>query len=106
MSVVVLDIGGDRIFEVVVSDWGANSNSETIIVIIRGSESCDAFLKYNELFDDGVFDIAIYFGGDYNTERLDLETAKWVVEHLVEKNWENPSVSSFEELKIDSPPFI
>ena len=61
--------------------------------------------KYDELFADGVYDISIIFGGDYNEERFDLETAKWTVEYLLEQGWENDSVSTFEELRHDSPPF-
>lgn len=93
-----------RTFEVVVSEWSGD-NTETVTVEIEGSESRDAFPRYDELFADGVFDIAIHFGGDYNAGRHDLETAKWVVETLVKDGWENPSVKTFEDLKIDSPPF-
>jgi hypothetical protein len=52
-----------------------------------------------------VYDIAIHFGGDYNEERYDLETAKWTVEFLLESGWEHDSVSSFEDLWFDSGPF-
>ena len=38
---------------------------------ISGHPSHDAFPRYQELFEDGVFDIGIHFGGDYNEERLD-----------------------------------
>jgi len=74
-------------------------------VEIKGSASRDAFPKYDELFADGVYDIAIHFGGDYNEERFDLDTARWTVESMLEGGWENESVTSFEALKIDSPPF-
>ena len=93
-----------RTFEVTISDYRA-VNTEKIVVTIRGSEAKDAFPKYNELFADGVLDMGIHFGGDYNEGRHDLDTAKWLVEYLIESKWDNPSVSKFEELKIDSPPF-
>lgn len=93
-----------RTFAVEVSDWGGSS-AETIEVEIRGSDSRDAFPRYDELFADGVYDIAIHFGGDYNEERFDLETARWTVASLLEAGWANPAVASFEDLTVDSPPF-
>jgi len=95
---------GVRTFEVEVYDWD-QAVTENVTVEIRGSESRDAFPKYDELFADGVFDIAVHFGGDYNQERFDLDTASWLVDYLLEGGWENPSVGSFDELAIDSPPF-
>jgi len=93
-----------RTFEVTVSDYQA-VNSEKIVVTIRGSEAKDAFPKYNELFADNVLDMGIHFGGDYNEGRHDLDTAKWLVDYLLENKWNNPSVTQFKDLKIDSPPF-
>ncbi|MFT7623997.1 MAG: hypothetical protein ACI9WU_003183, partial [Myxococcota bacterium] len=55
--------------------------------------------------EDGVFDIAIHFGGDYNKERHDLETAKWTVETLIEGGWTSPDATDYDSLKIDSAPF-
>ncbi|MDY0004665.1 MAG: hypothetical protein RBU30_25440, partial [Polyangia bacterium] len=105
MSVVAPETGSaTRMFTVDVSDYGG-TNAETIPVEIRGSSSRDAFPRYDALFADGVFDIAVHFGGDYNTDRFDLSTARWLVETLLEGGWENASVSSFETLTIDSPPF-
>jgi hypothetical protein len=92
---------GRRQFEVEVSDYGAGLK-ELVEVDIAGSESRDAFPKYDELFADGVFDIAVHFGGDYNEERLDIDTAKWLVEHLLDAGWSHPTVTSFEDLAIDS----
>ena len=92
---------GRRTFSVDVSDFGG-TNPDTVEVQIEGSPSRDAFPKYDELFADGVLDIAIHFGGDYNKERLDLETAEWLVEHLLESGFSHPTVQRFEDLKIDS----
>ena len=75
-------------------------------VVIEESPSTDSFPAYSELFKDGVYDIAIHFGGDYNEGRYDLETAKWTVEFLLENNWQHESVTSFEDLKHDSGPFV
>lgn len=75
-------------------------------VDIEGSESRDAFPRYDALFADGVYDIAIHFGGDYNEGRFDIETAKWTVETLLAGGWENEAVSAFEALKVDSPAFV
>jgi len=79
---------------------------KSVEVVIEESPSTDSFPAYNELFADGVFDIAIHFGGDYNAGRYDLETAKWTVEFLLERNWTHPSVQTFEDLKYDSGPFV
>jgi len=94
-----------RTFSVTVQEWDETAG-ETIEVEIRGSESRDAFPKYDELFADGVYDIGIHFGGDYNDGRFDLETAKWLVEYLLnERGFANQGVSDFDSLTIDSPPF-
>lgn len=105
MSKLSPDTGGARrTFEVEVrSERGGGS--DVIEFEIKGHPSHDAFPRYKELFEDGIFDIGIHFGGDYNEERLDLETAKWLVDLLLEDGWENRDVTSFEALEIDSPPF-
>lgn len=91
------------------SSWGSSSPStsepEVVELTIEGSASRDAFPKYNEMFADGVYDIAVHFGGDYNEGRHDIETAKWLVETLIEAGWDSGDVKSFEDLKIDSGPF-
>jgi hypothetical protein len=94
-----------RTFMIKVTNW-ADTESEDVAVEIEGSASTDAFPRYDELFKDGVLDLGVHFGGDYNQERHDLETAKWLVKTLLEGNWTNTSVSSFDDLKIDSPPFV
>ena len=84
---------------------GLNAESQSIEVRIQGSESRDAFPQYNELFDDGILDIRIHFGGDYNEERFDIETAKWTLDYLLEDGWTHPTVDRFDRLQIDSGPF-
>jgi hypothetical protein len=75
-------------------------------VLVSPVPSTDAFPKYNEIFEDGVYDITVIFGGDYNEERYDLETAKWTVQFLIDSGWQNDSVTTFEDLKADSAPFV
>ena len=104
MSKVAPEGGTYRSFDVEVKDW-SETTGETVTVRIQGSKSRDAFPRYDEMFADGVFDIAVHFGGDYNSGRHDLETAEWLVEHLIEQGWDNTEVESYEDLVIDSPPF-
>jgi hypothetical protein len=99
------EVEGGRGFQVEVKDW-SDTEGEAVTVLMEESPSKDAFPKYNELFADGVYDIAIHFGGDYNAGRFDLETAKWTVETLLAGGWQSEGVSSFEDLTIDSAPFV
>ena len=105
MSVLAPDEGGPRTFEVVIKDYW-ESEGETVTLEVTGSESRDAYPRYDLLFEDGVYDLGVHFGGDYNEGRHDIETAKWLVEALRDSGWENDEVQKFEELKIDSPPFV
>ncbi len=91
-----------RTFEVAPDSEGG----ETLEVEIRGSESRDAFPRYDRLFADGVYDLGVHFGGDYNEERFDIDTARWLVdEYLLERGFSNAEVTDFDSLTIDSPPF-
>jgi hypothetical protein len=80
-------------------------DAEPVTVEIRPTASVDAFPRYDALFEDGVYDVGVHFGGDYNTERYDIETAKWFAEYLIEEGWTNEGAASFDELTFDSPPF-
>lgn len=106
MSIIAPDDAVRRTFEVPIysSRWGG-SVVEEMEIEIQGSPSRDAFPSYDALFENGYLDIAIHFGGDYNTERLDIETVEWTVGALLEDNWHHESVTEFEELRIDSGPF-
>ncbi len=104
MSKVAPEASAHRTFTVEVKDW-SESSGELVEVEIKGSPSRDAFPRYDELFADGIYDIAIHFGGDYNSERFDIETARWTVGYLLEGGWQNSEVASFDDLTIDSPPF-
>lgn len=104
MSLLAPEDSAHRTFSVEVTEW-SGAEPETVVVEIAGSASRDAFPRYDELFADGVYDIAVHFGGDYNEERFDLDTARWLTEYLLEGGWTNEAVTTFEELGIDSPPF-
>ncbi len=105
MSVVAPATGSThRTFEVEVSSWN-DPEPELVTVTIRGSDSRDAFPRYDALFEDGVLSIAIHFGGDYNSERFDIDTAEWTVEHLLSSGFEHAEVEEFEDLHIASGPF-
>ena len=93
-----------RTFDVKIAEYPGGP-STTTTVEIKGSEAKDAFPRYAEMFADGVLDMGIHFGGDYNEGRFDLETAKWLVGMLVEDEWTHPTVKKFEDLTIDSGPF-
>ncbi len=96
---LLVEASGDETFQV-------DIDGEPVEFILEPSPSTDAFPDYKRLFEDDIYDIAIHFGGDYNEERYDIETAKWTVEFLLESGWAHDSVSSFEELKHDSGPFV
>lgn len=104
MSKVAPDNRTRRTFEVEVKEWN-DPVGEVITVEIMGSPSRDSFPQYHKLFEDGILDIGMHFGGDYNTGRYDIETAKWTVEYLLEGGFENAEVKTFEDLTFDSPPF-
>lgn len=95
-----------RTFDITVKDHWADEAGEVVEVRIAGSESRDAFPRYDALFEDGVLDIALHFGGDYNEERHDLGTAKWTVEYLLDGGWEHPEAEAgYEGLTLESAPF-
>lgn len=100
MSKIAPAGGSTRTFEVEL-----DGEEGPVAIEVKGSDSRDAFPKYDALFADGVYDIALHFGGDYNEGRFDLETAKWTVQTLLEGGWHNEKVTSFDDLTIDSPPF-
>jgi hypothetical protein len=104
MSKLASAESGERSFDVVVKDYW-DAEGEPVTVTIAGSESTDAFPRYDAMSEDGVLELAMHFGGDYNAERYDLETARWLVETLLEEGFAADGVADFDALKIDSPPF-
>lgn len=66
----------------------------------------DAYPEYLELFEDGLLDIAIHVGGDYNDARYDLETAEELFDRLQSDLDLEAPVASFAELTSQSGPFV
>jgi hypothetical protein len=64
----------------------------------------DAYPEYSKLFEDGVLDVAIHVGGDYNAERYDLTTARDIFKNLSASGFKAPA-ESFDALRTDSGPF-
>ncbi len=75
------------------------------LTITRLPEILDAYPHYNDFMADGVYDITMMFGYDYNMPRADLQESEETFEHLVSRGF-TPPVSSYEELGADSGPFI
>ncbi|MFN3202731.1 MAG: hypothetical protein ACE366_30345 [Bradymonadia bacterium] len=65
----------------------------------------DAFPDYRKLFEDGVFDVSIHVGGDYNEDRWDRRNAFNVFALLQYHLGLTPPVATMEELTFDSGPF-
>lgn len=65
----------------------------------------DAYPEYEAMFEDGLLDIAIHVGGDYNDARYDIQTARDLFERLqTDLGLESP-VERYEDLRSDSGPF-
>ncbi|MEE2787702.1 MAG: hypothetical protein VX589_10215 [Myxococcota bacterium] len=105
MSILSPDNGRRRMLNITLPAR-RDAPTEVLQAEIKGSEARDAFPRYDALFADGVLDFGIHFGGDYNKERYDLETAKWFVTALLDGGWTNAGVSRFDDLTIDSAPFV
>lgn len=64
----------------------------------------NAYPHYAEFVKDGVYDITMVFGYDYNTPRADVQEIRETYHHLVARGFKSP-VTSFDALKADSGPF-
>lgn len=60
-----------KAFDVTVTQY-AEPTSESVTVTAAPSPSTDGYPRYNELFQDGIFDVAVHVGGDYNKEEVRL----------------------------------
>ncbi|MCA9523283.1 MAG: hypothetical protein KC609_20050 [Myxococcales bacterium] len=58
--------------EVTVTDYYDPQNTEKLSVNAAPTPSTDSFPKYKEMFEDGVFDVAIHVGGDYNSDEVKI----------------------------------
>jgi len=64
----------------------------------------DSYPHYRAFAGDGVYDITVVFGHDYNEDRWDIKTAEQVFQKLERNGFEMP-VRSFDQLGADSGPF-
>lgn len=64
----------------------------------------DAYPQYKAYMEDGIYEITMFFGYDYNDPRVDLKEAQETFEHLVALGFK-PPVDSYEQLNSDSGPF-
>lgn len=64
----------------------------------------DAYPQYKAYMEDGIYEITMFFGYDYNDPRVDLKEAKETFEHLVQLGFK-PPVDSYEQLDHTSGPF-
>jgi hypothetical protein len=68
------------------------------------AESVDAWPAYDQLFADGLLDVAVIVGGDYNAERYDLRAAREIYAWLKRAGYRHES-ADFAALTIDAAPF-
>lgn len=64
----------------------------------------NAFPHFAEFVSDGLFDITLFFGHDYNTSRSDLQESREAFATLRELGFRSPA-QTFEELSATSGPF-
>ena len=67
-------------------------------------ESKDAYPEFSSFFSDGVFDITLFQGHDYNAQRSDLRESEEQFDWLVAHGFTAP-VASYAELVAESGPF-
>lgn len=72
--------------------------------LVRLPTPKNAYPQYGEFVADGVYDITMVFGYDYNTPRSDVQEIQETFHHLVARGFSSP-VASFEQLRADSGPF-
>lgn len=62
----------NKTFEVTVTQYSGEPASETIQVTAAVTPSTDGYPRYDDLFADGVFEVALHVGGDYNKEQVNI----------------------------------
>jgi hypothetical protein len=72
--------------------------------LVRLPTPKNAYPHYAEFVNDGVYDITMVFGYDYNTPRADVQEIQETYQHLVNRGFSSP-VASFAQLTADSGPF-
>lgn len=88
------------------ADWDEGDLTTLQLEITPQQSEPDAYPEYNRLFEDGLLDVAIHVGGDYNEERHDLATARDLFDSLQSTLGLEPPVATYEDLKSDSGPFV
>ncbi|PIE18118.1 MAG: hypothetical protein CSA66_05105 [Proteobacteria bacterium] len=79
--------------------------TEALQVMIDPVEATpDSYPEYLRLADDGVIDVLVVVGGDYNDKRYDLLSAESHYGWLKKAGFSHPT-SAWTELTLDSPPF-
>ncbi len=68
-------------------------------------EIANAYPHYKAFVQDGVYDITMFYGYDYNEARNDLRRAREMFGKLARDGFE-PPVADFEQLGPDSGPFV
>lgn len=67
-------------------------------------DPANAFPRYDSFTKDGVYDLTLFYGHDYNTARSDLSEARSAFELLQDSGFKTP-VDTFEALNADSGVF-
>ncbi|HEY5924861.1 MAG TPA: hypothetical protein VIV11_24440 [Kofleriaceae bacterium] len=75
-----------------------------VLGLVRLPTPKNAYPQYAEFVKDGVYDITMVFGHDYNTPRSDVQEIKEAYSHLVARGFKSP-VANFDALKANSGPF-
>ena len=87
-------------------DHAADSLTQIAVDIETKPQEPDAYPDYKAWFSDGLFDVAIVVGGDYNDARYDIVAAKDIFRRLKSDLGLTPPVASFDDLRVDSGPFV
>lgn len=77
---------------------------EIQVVIEPSKESFDGYPEYPQLFQDGLLDVVIVVGGDYNEARHDLKQTEEIFNWLKSAGYKHEA-QAWTDLKLDSPPF-
>lgn len=64
----------------------------------------NAYPAYDQFTGDGLYDLTLFYGHDYNTSRSDLQEARAAFDLLVDAGFKAPA-PSFDKLTADSGPF-
>ncbi len=89
-------------------DFNANTHEgeldEIQVMVEPEDESFDAFPKYNAMFEDGLLDVFILVGGDYNEKRWDLIAAEQIFDWLKSAGYKH-AAEELTDLTLESEPF-